>query len=283
MEWFLIITGGLLAIGAFVTIMAITIQDMRIAKLNQFIKNHPKLPRLNRRPLVSIVIDEEPTDESMTSLRHGDYRKIEIVYTGEETSGDLMLPINPDTVIEKTLLARTINRFNMNPKIEAVEIIPKPKVPDNLRDLLHFYRQIVSAPFIAVRAVFHVVPIWGSGWPVMVNLHAKIPLWRTRLYAVARWLMYVANTYALVYSIYVATVYRQPGFLMLYIGLFVVWLVTAIWMYPHFALRQKIVSLVLAPVSFGYFFVLGIVAPFTSLRGSTNDAFARLWRSSHSH
>lgn len=283
MEWLLIIIGVLLAGSAFVTITAITLQDMRIAKLNHLIKNHPKLEQLRRRPLVSIVIDEEPTNESMASLRHGNYRKIEIIYSGEKTHGDLMLPINPDTVIEKSLLGKAINRFNMNPKMGAVEIIPKPDVPDNLRDLLHFYRQIVSAPFIAVRATFQVVPIWGSGWPVIINLHAKIPAWRARLYAFLRWVLYVANTYALVYSVYVAAVYRRPEFLMLYMGLFVVWLITAIWIYPHFALRQKIVSLVLAPVSFGYFFILGIVAPFTSLRGSTNDAFARMWRSSHSH
>lgn len=281
MEWVLIITGGILAGGAFVTIIAITIQDMRIAKLSQFIKNNPKLEGLKRRPLVSIIIDEEPTDESIVSLRHGDYRKIEIVYSGEKTHGDLMLPINPDTIIEKSLLSKAINRFNTNPEIEAIEIIPQPEIPDNLRDLLYFYRQIASAPFISVRAAFHVVPIWGSGWPVIINLHAKIPEWRARLYAILRWIMHAANAFTLLYAVTMAAIFRQPDFFVLYVGLFIIWLFSAIWMYPYFTLRQKIVSVMLAPVSFGYFFILAIVAPFTSLRGSSSDAFARLWRSSH--
>lgn len=283
MEWLLIIIGVLLAGGAFVTIVAITVQDIQAAKLHQLIKKHPKLKRLRRRPLVSIVVDEEPTDKSIASLRHGAYRKIEIVYTDEKTHGDLLLPINPDIVIEKSSLAKAINQFNLRPETEAIEIIPKPDIPNNIRDLLYFYRQIISAPFIAVRAAFHVVPIWGSGWPVIINPRAKIPVWRARVYAFLRWLMYVANTYALVYSVYVAIFYHRPEFLILYIGLFTVWLITAIWTYPYFALRQKIVSVVLAPVSFGYFFIIGIIAPFTALHWSSRDAFARLWRSSHSH
>lgn len=283
MEWILIIFGSVLAGSALVTITAITVQDMRIAKLSQFIKNNPKLERLKRRPLISIIIDEEPTDESIISLRHGNYRKIEIVYSGEKTHGDLMLPINPDTIIEKSLLSKAINRFNTNPEIEAIEIIPQPEIPDNLRDLLHFYRQIVSAPFISVRAAFRVVPIWGSGWPVIINLHAKIPEWRARLYAILRWVIQTANAFVLVYAVTLAAIFRQTDVLVLYLGLFIIWLIAAIWMYPYFTLRQKIVSIFLAPVSFGYFFILGIVAPFTSLRSSSSDAFARLWRSSHSH
>lgn len=282
-EWILIILGGALASGAFVMIIAITVQDMRIAKLNHFIKNNPQFKRLQRRPLVSILIDEEPTTESIASLRHGDYRKIEIVYSGEPTHGDLVMPINPDTVIEKSLLADAINRFNMNPEIESIEIIPNPEIPSTLRDLLHFYRQIVSAPFIAVRATFRVAPIWGSGWPVIINLHTKIPAWRARIYALLRWAVYVANTTALIYAVYMATISRQPEFLLLYLGLFTIWMMTAIWTYPHFKIRQKIVAFILAPVSLGYFFILGVISPFTSIRGSSNDAFARLWRSSLQH
>lgn len=280
MEWLLIVIGGVMVGGALITTVSLVLQDMRVARLHRPTQNnHPE--HLQRRPLVSIVIDEEPTNESIASLRHGDYRKIEIVYVGEETHGDLMLPVNPDIIVEKSLLTKAINRFNVNPQTQAIEIIPRPNTPDNLRDLLRLYRQIVSAPFIAVRAMFRVVPIWGSGWPVMINLHEKIPEWRARVYAFARWVTSVINTFALIYSLYVAIVYRRPEFLILYAGLFIIWLITAIWVYPHFALRQKIVSLILAPVSFGYFLVLGIVTPFTSIRYSTRDAFARLWRSPH--
>lgn len=283
MELFLLITGGMLAGGALLTIIGITIQDIRQARLDKMIEDQPHTTLLRRRPLVSILVDDELTDESIRSIRHGNYRKIEIVYQGEETHGDLMLPINPDTILERTALSRAINQFNLNPKTEAVEILPRPEMPDNIGELLTFYRQIAAAPFIAVRAAFHVVPIWGSGWPVIVNLHTRISFWRARTYAFFRWLMYVSNAAVLLYALYSAVVLHQLELLLLYLGIFTIWLVTAIWMYPYFSFRQKIVSLVLAPVSLGYFTILALVSPFTSLRSSTRDAFARLWRSSHQH
>jgi hypothetical protein len=284
MEGFLIFVGGTLAIGAVVTIIAITIQDMRLAKISNIMHRHPHSQQFRRRPLVSIIMDDEPTNEAIQSIRHGNYRKLEILYTGEQAHGDLMLPMNADTVLERTALSNAINQFNMNPNTEAVEIVPRPELPDNLNQLLHFYRRIASAPFIAVRAAFHVVPIWGSGWPVLLNMHRAVPVWRARIYAFCRWLMYVANACALIFVIYAAAIMHRPEFLLLYLGLFTLWLVTAIWLYPYFSLRQRLVALLLAPVSFGYFLLIGLIAPVaTALLHPKNDAFARLWRSSHQH
>ncbi len=283
MDWFLIIIGGILFGSAVITIIGITLQDIRLNKLNGLLRKRPNMTQFRRRPLVSIMVNDEPTDESIKSIRNGNYRKIEIIHKGEQVHGDLVLPMNTDTVLERTALSKAINQFNMNPKTEAVEIIPRPELPDNIRELLLFYRRIASAPFIAVRAAFHVVPIWGSGWPVIVNLHAKISEWRARTYNFLRWVAYVANALTLLYVLFAASVFRQPEFLLLYLGGFMIWLATAVWLYPYFSLRQKIVSLLLSPVSLGYFTILALVAPITSLHRSTNDAFARLWQSSHQH
>jgi hypothetical protein len=248
------------AVALLATIIGITLHDVRLIKLDKEFHRHPYARRWRKRPIVSIVINKEPSSACMASIRKNNYRKLEIVSNGNEVHGELLLSISSDTVITQTAISQAVRQFNANPSMRSFEIIPVLESPQTIREFFRVYHRIALAPFVAARAGLGVT-LPSSSWPLMTNLRTTPMSQRTRLYLVLRWLAAVANLYTLVYAGYIAVVLYQPEFLLMYLAAFGFWLLWAISRYQQLRFRDKLIYLLLAPASLIYFVVRSLVTP----------------------
>ncbi len=257
----IIIAGCILAISSIATIVGITIYDIHAIRLDKQFRRHPHARRWRNRPLVSVVIDGEPSVASLASIRRNNYRKVEIVADGQPVNGQLVLSLAPDAVIERTTISQAVRQFNNQASKSQVETIPVLQPPQTLRQFFHNYYLIASAPFIAVRTGLGIKQPY-SPWPVIVRLQSAGMTRQTRLYIAFRWLTHIANLAVLLYVGYVAVVLYQPEFLLMYLAGFGLWMVWAISSYRYLSFGQKITYLLLAPASLIYFAFRCLTAPF---------------------
>ena len=247
---------GVLIIATLTIFLTMTTYDMRIIQANR------RVLRLRRQPLVSIVIDDMITDDSLKSISKRDYRKYEIVFAGEPVKGDMILILKPGTVLPPKAIRQSVQQLQSLKNSRFVEMKPMLVNPTNLLHLFRVYYSVATAPFISVRAQLNIRPLTHSKWSVMQWPHI-IDTWQTYAYYIGAWLLSLANTGMLLYFVYLSAWLSQPDLLLLYIGAFWLWLIVSIWDYPHFSIKQKLSYTALAPVSFIYFLFLAITVPLT--------------------
>jgi hypothetical protein len=258
---FIIIVGSILATSSIVIIVGITIHDIHAIRLDQQFSRHPHARRWRKRPLVSIVINGEPSTACAVSIRRSNYRKVEIIAAGRSIKGALIFSLAPDTVLDHSAISQAVKQFNNSLSKSQVEMTPVLRSPQTLRQFFHNYYVIASAPFIAVRAGLGIRQPYSS-WPMIVRLQLADTTRWTHLYIAFRWLTHVANLTVLLYVSYIAVVLYQPEFLLMYLAGFVLWMIWAIVRYRHLSFVQKITYLLLAPASLIYFAVRCLTAPF---------------------
>lgn len=256
----LIIIGCIGMMTLLATVIGITLSDIRSLRLNSDFRRHPHARRFRQRPLVSVVIDGEPTDDSLKSIRRSNYRKHEIITNEKVINGQLLLTITPDTILERTAISRAVRQFNNDSSMHMIEIMPVLQSPQTVRQFFHFYHKIASAPFITARAGL-AVTLPRSSWPVLANLEMTAVTRRTRIYLIMRWLAGIANLYTLVYVGYIAVVLYQPEFFLMYLGTFGAWMLWAMSRYQQLRFRDKLFYLVLAPASLIYFALRSLFTP----------------------
>lgn len=279
MDLLLITVGSLMSIAALVTIVGMTLGDIKAIRIEARLRQHPYSRRFRQRPLLSIVLNDNASDECIEAVKRSSYRKVEIVFYGEEPRGDLMLYLKRDTILEPDAITHAIRQFNNDHKLNAIELLPAFSKPQTVRQLFDLYRHVSLAPFISVRAVFHAVPLW-SQWPIMIRKGTRPNTMRLYISRIFRWFALSMNALTLLYVGYIAVVLYEPLFLMMYLSGFCAWMILAIGTYPTFSRMQKVQYVLLAPVAFGYFLYLALKAPFgpfiLRLRASISRTF---WRS----
>ena len=256
----LILFGIMFGLAFIAFLIGTTLRDIQIVRLERAYRQHPYARQFRERPLVSIVIDGEPSDACLKSIRHGDYNKIQIVTNGQTIDGDFILTLSPDTRLERTAISRAVRELNSDPRLGLIELLPALRQPQSTPELFRAYRHIAASPFMAARAGLHVT-LPHSSAPTLMRLTTHTLRIRTRLYLIGRWLVQIIAILSLVYTMYLAIMLYQPEFLLIYLAVFGVWLIWAIVSYRHFSLRQKLIYLALAPASIVSFLYLCIRAP----------------------
>lgn len=260
----LIIAGALIAVAAATTIIVMTVSDIRTIRAEAAFRKHPRGQRYRRRPLVSVLVNGDASDQCVASIRQNSYRKIEIISPDDSPKGALLLRIEPDATLYESAILEAVQQLNMNPSRQSIELLPAFTEPATLRGLFHLYRTVALAPFIAVRSLFQVTDSLPT-WPVLTrrsNSHHSV---RMYIYLIFRWLAQLANAFVLAFAIYLAIIPSETFYLAIYLGTFGFWLLLSITTYPRFSIGQKIKYALLAPVSLLYFALLAFIAPIRPL------------------
>ncbi|HUO61974.1 MAG TPA: hypothetical protein VMT96_00795 [Candidatus Bathyarchaeia archaeon] len=275
--------GCVLAFAAIMTIIGTTVHDIRRIRLDKRFGLHPNARKFRRRPLISIIFAAtEPSEACLKSIRSNDYKKVEIIFNSLSAKGSLYLPFASSMIIDKTAISQAVRQFNDNARLRMVELIPISKKPRTIGQLFRVYHSIVAAPFIAVRSGFGVA-LRRTAWPAIYRPGSLSSDWLTRLYVSFRRLARIANYTTLLYFIYLAIVAGLPAYLLVYIGAFSLWLVVAIWLYEQFSFRRKILYILAAPVSYGYFIFYTIIMPFSFIFVRIGNSLLRLHPSSETY
>jgi len=256
-------------------ILGIAIHDIRAIQAK---RNHrPKKRRAY--PLVSVIVEENVSDECLAGIQHSDYHKYEIVFFGERARSKYILSLRHNVLLAPTSISRGIATLMDLPKWEYVEIRPVLQRPQKVVELFRLYHIVALAPFISLRATLKIPPNHNQLWPILRRANIPIRRARSRLYHFTRWLILMVNAGLISYITVVAFVAGQPLYLLTYLFTLLLWLIVCVIEYPHFSLRQRIVYIFLSPVAFWYFFLYAFYAPLVPIfRASTNWVASLLWR-----
>ena len=277
MELQLIIAICFMFLAAMTVIIGITIHDIRMVKIERLIHNKH---RFRKKPFVSIVVDDTISNECITSINKSDYRKFEIVFTGEKIRNKLVLRLGSNIVLERTAVRRAVRELNAFPSWSHIEIRPIIKAPVKLTQLFHLFHLVALSPFISARATFNIAPVGRLLWPTVQRTNTSTRQWKSHAYIVIRWLAAIINAVILIYITYLAMVIYQPILLLSYIGALTLWLTVGLLEYPHFSAHQKNIYTLLIPVSYVYFFLYALYAPFAPIiRKASTTTASFLWRS----
>jgi hypothetical protein len=249
---------SLIAVGV---IAGISINDIRSIKLAKQLRLHPYSRKFRNRPLVSIITDKEPTEECLISIRRSNYKKIEIITDIVLAKGSYILSMSGDTVLERTAISQAVMKLNANPQTALIELVPTIKSPQTLHSFFTFYHQIVTAPFIHVRAGLDSYSTYTPR-PIIIRPTGTLPMWRAYTYMSLRLLGKFANLSTLAYCVYIAVALLQPEFLLGYLLAFSLWTVWSLFSSRQLSLSQKITYSLLFPASLGYFVYRCAISPF---------------------
>jgi hypothetical protein len=252
---------GIILLAAFITfVVGMTLRDIHKVKLAREYRKHPHARRWRERPLVSIVIDGDPTEECLRRIRHSDYNKIQIVTNGQAIDGDYILTLAPDAILERTAISRAMREFSSDHSLGSIELPVAVRPPKTTRQLFSVYRLIAAAPFTATRAGLRVA-LPSTSTPTLIRMETYEFSVRSHLYTAGRWIVQVVVLLTLLYVVYVATTFYRPEFLLMYLATFGLWMLWSIASYRHFSFRQKLMYFALSPVSIIAFFYWCISAP----------------------
>ena len=249
------IVGSAVALVAFVIFITMTVYDMKL------LRAHRRFTHFRQQPFVSIVIDDDISDETIRSISRSDYRKYEIIFVGEPIESGIVLELRRNMRFAPATIRHAVLQLTNLPDCQFVEIKPTFMMPENLRELYQLYEYVILAPLISVRAQLKIRPFAHARWPV-IRSTALAPTFRSYTYRAVVWLMSIANAITMLYVSYLAIWLDQPELLLLYIATFSLWLIISLWDYPYLSVKDKMIYTFLAPVSFGYFYMTAIWAPF---------------------
>lgn len=179
--------------------------------------------------------------------------------------GAALLTITTITIQDTLSVRRQKSQRKSKRGRMPAQTLTKPlPIPTTMRQLFHNYRHIASAPFESVRQGFG-INHRSKHRRTTRRANPIAPTWREMIYAVARWLSASANAITLGYACYVAVVLYQQIYLQAYLLCFSSWIIFATWRYPYLTFKQRLAYTLLAPVTYGYFFLLALYAPITHL------------------
>ncbi|MDQ5982368.1 MAG: hypothetical protein QG549_365 [Patescibacteria group bacterium] len=256
-------------------ILGIAIHDIRTIRAKRL--HRPKKRRVY--PLVSVVVEENVSDECLASIQHSDYHKYEIVFFGERARSKYILSIQHNVLLAPTSISRGVATLMDLPKWEYVEIRPVLRRPQKITELFRLYHIVALAPFISLRVTLKIPPNHNQPWPTLRRANIPVRRARSRLYGFTRWLILMVNAGLISYITVIAYVAGQPLYLLIYLITLLLWLIVCVIEYPHFSPRQRISYIYLSPVAFWYFFLYAFYAPLVPIfRATTNWIASLLWR-----
>lgn len=167
-----------------------------------------------------------------------------------------------ESLIRQPAMRFALARFQAKPSTRFVEILPLMIFPQTTAQFFAAYRIFALAPFLKVRGLMSIRS--SQQWPILTQPDIAKTRWE-RYYAVGVWLLGCIHVVLLAYICLIAML-GETSYLLFYIAGFGLWLAWSICNYPGIAPIQKVVYVLLMPVSFGYFLWRAIIAPFAPLR-----------------
>lgn len=246
-------------------IIGISLHDIRQIKLDGRFQCNPNSRIWRKRPFISVVIDGEPTQECLDSLKHSNYHNMKIITDNEYLVDGLVLSIARNTILKRTAVSSAVRQLNGNPSLNVIEITAIYSSPKTLNQLFRLFWQITSMPFVSTRDGLNVTSA-RSTWPTISCINIGASINHHRIYAALSWLTKLANLATLLYVSYIAVILHQPEYLLLYLAVFGLWLLWTIVSYPYINLYQKAAYLFLSPLCLSYFVYRCSSAPFRFLR-----------------
>ena len=267
----------IILIALFVTLVGMTLYDINRIRLDSSMRN---ARQFRRRPLVSVCIEEKPSDECIESIWNSDYQRIEVVPNGRRAKGKLILLLQPDTILDKTSISKAVQMLEQNPSLEAVEILPLISTPQTIRQLFRYQRLIATAPFISSRAGLGII-LPSPLCPIMMRPQ-DCKSWRSPAYSSARRVVHIAVFITLLYACDLDLLFNQPILLIACLSAFGLWMFLAISYYPYLSFLQRITYFLLAPVSIFYFMTLSVRAVMQpAYRPLSHYSSLSFWKRSH--
>lgn len=147
-------------------------------------------------PLVSVVVEENVSDECLASIQHSDYHKYEIVFFGERARSKYILSIQHNVLLAPTSISRGVATLMDLPKWEYVEIRPVLRRPQKITELFRLYHIVALAPFISLRVTLKIPPNHNQPWLTLRRANIPVRRARSRLYGFTRWLILMVNAEA---------------------------------------------------------------------------------------
>lgn len=274
MAFVLVILCGLIAAALTTVLAGMTVHDVRSIKTRREIKRRPYARKWRGRPTVSVLIDGEPADECLKSIRKSNYRKLKIATDGSDATGEFILKVPSQAVLPRGAVKEAVLHSNGSPTLQSIELLPAiQRMPMTTRELFGHYYVMLYAPLASMHTGLNLTRI-DSPYPLLVRRSASP---RSRPLTALLLMFHVLNLMVFIYATYIVVSSLQPELLLIYLVGFTLWGVWSITRYPYASSNLKIIFLLLFPVSFIYFIYRLITAPlrFINLRPLPRNAIIK--------
>ena len=258
-----------------ITIIGVTIHDIRVVAFMREQRQHPHARRWRTRPLVSVIYADEPSDDQLSTIAKSNHKKHEIVKVGKKARGQMLLTLPNNDVLANDSLRNAVRKIQYYVSHRRVEIVPVFRSPQTITELFSLYKRLALLPFVSFREAMNITTA-PSLWPVLSDKNTYVPTWRDTTYATTKWIVSVTNLAVLCYICFFAFMTAQPDLLLLYVAGFGLWMLWSIASYPYFSFTQKLTLFALSPISLWYFGYLALRAPFVQIHDASPMAYARI-------
>jgi hypothetical protein len=262
------VIGILTIVVASMTIIGVTLHEIRAVQREKSIIDHPYAKKWRARPLVSIIIKGTPTDACLVSIKNNNYRKKEIITSSAQTpKGEFIIYIHSTTILTPTAILDAVHKLNSQKNLQYVELPQIVTTPDSLKQLLTNYRLLVQAIFQKSRnglgIDLHATP--ANHIVRREQIHTSfVQKTRNILYELIALIAKITLTITLTYLLYIGFVAKQPDALLIALAMFGSFMVSAIWGYQQLLFMQKFYYFTLLPVSLGFFIIASWISAIQS-------------------
>lgn len=251
--------GILTIIIASMTIVGVTLHEIHEIQREKSLTNHPYAKKWRTRPLVSIIIEDTPTNACLVSIKNNNYRKKEIITSSTHTpKGEFIIYIHSATILTPTAILDAVHELNSQKNLQYIELANILPTPHSLGQLFANYRLLTQDVFRKSRnglgINLHSTP--ANHMVRREQIHTSFAQ-KTRniLYELIALIAKVTLTIALTYLLYIGFMAKQPDALLVALAMFGSFMICAIWGYRQLLFIQKFYYLALLPVSLGFFII----------------------------
>lgn len=248
---------GSIVFGAL--LIGISLYDIREIRHARAYRLHPHARRYRQRPLVSVVIRGEPTEQCLQSLQHTSYRKLQVIASpSQKINGDLILTLPRAAILPKHAIRQAVIELSSRPNLSSLEVPVKIMSPTTLGELFGAYRDTMRSLFRKSRAGLGISPPSTAARLLTRTTSQETSAWQ-KVYTVSAAvapLPALASGGLALYMLLVPGQAQPFMTLLAYLGLF---MLLAIWWHDQLSFMQKVTYTILMPISIWYFLGVGVV------------------------
>jgi hypothetical protein len=269
MEAIILYLSAAMVIGTAVTVLVgVSINDIAMIIKEKEYRRHPHAKRWRNRPLVSVIIPSDITDQTIKSITQNGYRKIELIHNDAHSpKGQLVLKISRDMILKKGVIRAAVHQFNGRPRLQRIELETTLSRPNTVRGFFAIYLQVIRSMFLKSRAGLGVYPK-QSVYPTIIRSDIP-PHWTTRLYQACSIASAFIAPAGFAYVYYIGFVLHQPDILMVALAVGSAFMVFVLWWNDQLSFKQKLTYMLLLPATIGFFIIAAFWRPLKMLANVT--------------
>ena len=230
-----------------VTLIGITLHDIRETAWLRSYRRHPHAKRYRERPMVFVDLKGVSSAQLKSLRKH--YRNLTLI-----TSSKYTLVLETPLSLPKDALKNAIMRLNSQPSLGSYEISPALAPAETLPQLFENYRHIANDLFRKSRSG---LGIYTADAPIMQTSNIQ-QTGRDKLYAALAITAKLPLPLLLIWLSYTGIVRGISEVLLAGLLSFGLFMITALWWHDQLTLRQKVSYALLLPITIWYFAGLSI-------------------------